>query len=124
MADQFHFGNSVSAGIGQPVDPDSDDDIVYFSNYGTGLDLVAPGVYVYSTYKNGGYATMSGTSMACPHVSGAVALLLSNGVTHANILSALTGSADVDMTGYSVTFYGAGLVDAEDAVEGHELGDD
>ena len=50
----------------------------YFSNYGNPpIDFCAPGVYVYSTYKNGGYATMSGTSMSAPHVSGL--LLITNG---------------------------------------------
>ena len=42
-----------------------------WSNYGTPpVDYCAPGVSIYSTYKGGGYATMSGTSMAAPHACG------------------------------------------------------
>jgi subtilisin family serine protease len=49
-----------------------------FSNYGPSTVLVsAPGEKIYSTYPGGNYASMSGTSMATPQVSGAVALALS-----------------------------------------------
>jgi subtilisin family serine protease len=48
-----------------------------FSNYGEWIDLSAPGSLVYSTRISSSYGTMSGTSMACPHVSGVAALILS-----------------------------------------------
>lgn len=57
---------------------DINDNWAYFSNYGNPpIDYCAPGVNIYSTYKGDTYATMSGTSMAAPHVCGL--LLLTNG---------------------------------------------
>lgn len=49
-----------------------------FSNYGPWVDIAAPGSEILSTVTGGGYASMNGTSMACPHVSGVAALVLSH----------------------------------------------
>ncbi|XP_022096707.1 proteinase T-like [Acanthaster planci] len=57
---------------------DKNDKRAYFSNYGSCVDLFAPGVDVKSAShsSNSGSRTLSGTSMACPHVSGAAAVYL------------------------------------------------
>jgi hypothetical protein len=48
-----------------------------FSNFGTNLDVVAPGVGIITTSINNSYVTVDGTSLAAPHVSGIAALILS-----------------------------------------------
>lgn len=63
-------------GLGSVTSYGVDDTFASFSNYGSVVDLGAPGVSIYSTWKGGGYNTISGTSMATPHVTGSTALYI------------------------------------------------
>jgi subtilisin len=102
-----------------------------WSCYGSQVEFVAPGVSIKSTMPNGLYGFKSGTSMATPHVTGAVALLMSTDVAGtsydanrngkwdpAEIRSRLQKTAtDLGATGKD-NYYGYGLVNAYTAVNG------
>ncbi|HLC47488.1 MAG TPA: S8 family serine peptidase, partial [Candidatus Norongarragalinales archaeon] len=93
---------------------DKNDGRTPYSNEGPQLDLVAPGSNIVSTYLGGGFVSLTGTSMATPHASGAAALLLGRNpaLTPAEVKNTLQSTAvDLGAAGFD-TIYGYGRVDA------------
>lgn len=93
----FHFANMITVASITSATSLSD-----FSNYGSAyVQLAAPGSAILSTTKEGGYASGYGTSMACPHVAGAAALIAAAhpgetaGQIRARILNYTTANADL-----------------------------
>ncbi len=120
-------GNSGSAGVSIPGcisysttvgAVDSKDKIASFSGKGNALDIVAPGVSIYSAWLGNSYKTASGTSMSTPMVSATVALVKFAHPTYsvAQTETALFKTAkDLGKSGKDTT-YGWGRVDAYAAV--------
>jgi len=73
---------------------DTDDTVSSFSNSASFLDILAPGQSITAADAGGGFLTANGTSMAAPHVAGAIALLKAYDATlsHAEVKSLLTGN--------------------------------
>ncbi len=110
---------------------DSSDAVAGFSSRGSEVDVAAPGVSIFSSYKDGGYSTLSGTSMATPHVTGALALRLSIDLQNSASLgdfsfykNILCSTADDLLSLGKDTLTGCGLVDAEQLATGSEFGND
>ncbi|MEK6597307.1 MAG: S8 family serine peptidase, partial [Gemmatimonadota bacterium] len=104
--------NAISVGATDWLDQQA-----YYTNWGTGLDIVAPGgeMYsntteeagIYSAYRGGGYAYLQGTSMAAPQVTGTAGIVASKNATlrGASLRARLLGTADdLGTSGYDTRF--------------------
>jgi len=151
----YTAGIVLVAAAGNSGDTDPDSDVIYPAKYasviavaatddtdtraswssdGPEVELAAPGVDIFSTWKGGEYETKSGTSMACPHVARTAALVLAapedtardsiaNGDgtwTNEEVRAVLQATADdLGAEGFD-NYYGHGLVDAEEVATGTE----
>jgi subtilisin family serine protease len=98
-----------------------------YSNFGSGLAITAPGgsglpggssENILSTYNNGGYTSIAGTSQAAPHVAGVAALLVSRGIRGQAAANRILQTASDAGSAGPDSEYGAGIVNARQAVAG------
>lgn len=95
-----------------------DRQLASYSNYGSSIDLTAPGDDIASTFPNNQYAALSGTSMASPHVAGVAALVRSVNPTLSNrevMALLIRTSRDLGRPGWD-PLYGHGQVDVAAAL--------
>lgn len=105
---------------------DSTNTVASWSSRGPEVDVAAPGVGIYSTYKGQTYRILSGTSMASPHIAGTLALILSmpavcdtnlNGTCSPTEVQQRLQATATDLgTAGRDNLYGSGLVNALNAI--------
>ena len=107
------FNGQPGGGAAATCRSDVDETPADFSNYATlapdqNHTIAAPGVCIYSTWKGGGYNTISGTSMASPHIAGAAALYKAKNPTAkpVDVMNALRGDASASAWAQSNGFTG------------------
>ncbi|SET67396.1 thermitase Serine peptidase. MEROPS family S08A [Oceanobacillus limi] len=101
------YANAIAVGA-----VDSNNNRASFSNYGSWVDVAAPGVDIASTYPNNRYVYLSGTSMASPYVAGQAALLTGQGRSNTQARAAIQNTTDY-MYGNYVRY---GIINAYDSV--------
>ncbi|BBN83391.1 hypothetical protein PA25_33760 [Pseudoalteromonas sp. A25] len=121
-------GNSGNSSLSYPASydavvsvaaVDSSENKASFSQYNSQVEIAAPGVGVNSTWNDNGYKSISGTSMATPHVSGVAALVWSHfpNCTNDEIRKVLNNTAKDKGTAGRDTSYGYGIVQAKAAYD-------
>ncbi|UCF64139.1 MAG: S8 family serine peptidase [bacterium] len=112
---QFPAGYDNTLAVGAT---DSNTQLAPFSNYGSKLDLVAPGQDILSTGTQNYYGNYSGTSFAAPMVCGVLGLLWSqqpSALSEHLIGQLLAGCTDLGMPGWDI-YYGHGILNASTAL--------
>jgi len=111
-------GNSSGGSVGYPAaNPNVivvssaaiNDSLSSFSGVGSEVELIGSGSNIYTTYKDGTYVHINGTSFSSPQVAGVAALVIASGVTDAAAVRAKLSSTAEDI-GLSATQQGNGLV--------------
>jgi serine protease len=120
----FYPGSYTQDNVVSVAAVDSNNQLASFSNFGaTSVDIAAPGVSIVSTLPGGSYGSLSGTSMATPHVTGVIALVRDQHPdwTYQKVISRVLSTAAPmpGLTGKTVT---GGVVDAAAATLGMASG--
>jgi len=90
-----------------------------FSNFGDYVDVAAPGVDIPSTFSNGKYASLSGTSMAAPHVTALAGLIRSVNpkLKNTDVVKIITGSAQPVGKNTRSPYFGNGIINNAAALQ-------
>jgi len=104
---------------------DRKNNLASFSSRGPEVTVAAPGVDILSTFRGGKYRAMSGTSMACPHVAGVAALVLSRDghISGRQVVKTITSTA-TRLPGLTPEEQGSGLVNASFLAAGNRINDE
>lgn len=116
--DRIHFPSGFAETIS--VGATNENDVLAgFSNYGASVDLVAPGVNIFTTARFDNYRNFSGTSASAPLVSALAALILSQApqLSNESVRGLLISSADDLGTAGWDDFYAAGRINAFEALD-------